>query len=66
MVPVHRGSLDCVGEFEVIGREWLEDLKALGAGLIDRIGGARGVVAIENDDEGNVLLKGERQLLQVR
>ena len=37
--------------------------KSLAEGLINRIPGACGVVAIENSDKGNVLLKGQRQLL---
>ncbi len=45
---------------------WREELVLLAEGLLDRIDGVCGVVAIENMDKGNVLLKGEASVLAGR
>ncbi|MBT6178540.1 MAG: 23S rRNA (uracil(1939)-C(5))-methyltransferase RlmD [Deltaproteobacteria bacterium] len=43
--------------------EWLAELTEVAESVLSRVQGAAGVVAIENDDSGNVILKGEPTLL---
>ena len=43
--------------------DWLEELTDMAESLLSRVEGVCGVVAIENDDSGNVILKGESTLL---
>ena len=43
--------------------EWLEELTDMAESVMSRVEGCCGVVAIENDDSGNAILKGEPTLL---
>jgi len=45
---------------------WLEELEDMANALMSRVKGACGVVAIENDDAGNVILRGDAKLLAGR